>query len=471
MSINGLLRLVNEHKLIVTFVALSLIGGVAFSKIAPPFWGADEVGHYMRAYSIATGHDEFLTFTDQKTEKKIQGQYYPVNLDNFMYRSYDDLTDERPGGASLITDQKLYNNMYSMQESQVKKAVGGHAGTGIYPQISYGAPVIGITLSRMLHLGLGETVWVARIFNLLQYVLITAAALFVARKHAVRWILAAIALLPMAVYQASIVNPDSLNFSLAFLWFALTVSFIDKTVLSRKALLAYGFVTILFVVTKPIFILLVALVPWIGFSKLKTVQQRKIVRFIIPLLSIVCALLWIMHVSSHIANSEGQSTTITQLKWLLVHPFDYVMILFSSFELVDWVKQIIGSFGANFISTPIIVTYLNIIWLSLIPLFVTEKIKSALPKKIASLMLIHGVVAICAIITFLYLTWNPVGASAVGGVQGRYFLPVLPLILYGATASMKQRIVVSEKAMIATVIIIAGASLILSAGWYYKIIY
>jgi uncharacterized membrane protein len=131
----------------------------------------------------------------------------------------------------------------------------------------------------------------------------------------------------------------------------------------------------------------------------------------------------------------------------------------------------VGSFGANFISTPIIVTYLNIIWLSILSLFATEKIKAVLSRKLAGLIVAHGVIVGFAIITFLYLSWNPVGASAVGGVQGRYFLPVLPVILYGLTAFTKQRIVISERAMLTTLTIIAGVSLLMSAGWYYKIIY
>ncbi len=54
------------------------------------------------------------------------------------------------------------------------------------------------------------------------------------------------------------------------------------------------------------------------------------------------------------------------------------------------------------------------------------KFKVSLKQKNALFMII---VTIIAIMTFDYLTWNPVGYNSIPGVQGRYFIPIASLLL------------------------------------------
>ena len=44
-------------------------------------------------------------------------------------------------------------------------------------------------------------------------------------------------------------------------------------------------------------------------------------------------------------------------------------------------------------------------------------------------MVIVTIILIGLIVTGLYLTWSPLGADIVAGVQGRYFIPVFILTL------------------------------------------
>jgi uncharacterized membrane protein len=55
------------------------------------------------------------------------------------------------------------------------------------------------------------------------------------------------------------------------------------------------------------------------------------------------------------------------------------------------------------------------------------------PRRIA----LVGIFLACAgcVFTMAYLGWNPLGAETISGVQGRYFVPVLPLLLLALPAA------------------------------------
>lgn len=54
----------------------------------------------------------------------------------------------------------------------------------------------------------------------------------------------------------------------------------------------------------------------------------------------------------------------------------------------------------------------------------------AAPRGLALLALVAGLGAIELIFFVQYLTWTPVGMARIDGVQGRYFIPLLPLLLF-----------------------------------------
>jgi uncharacterized membrane protein len=41
-----------------------------------------------------------------------------------------------------------------------------------------------------------------------------------------------------------------------------------------------------------------------------------------------------------------------------------------------------------------------------------------------------AIIVLLLIMTACYLDWTPVGESVIGGLQGRYFIPVLPLLIF-----------------------------------------
>ena len=82
---------------------------------------------------------------------------------------------------------------------------------------------------------------------------------------------------------------------------------------------------------------------------------------------------------------------------------------------------------ANDIEVPEIVIIVMLIGLFISPFVTNEKESLKLNQKIWMILIFLGLTLL--ILTGLYLTWSPVGYNLVAGVQGRYFVPAMILVL------------------------------------------
>lgn len=82
------------------------------------------------------------------------------------------------------------------------------------------------------------------------------------------------------------------------------------------------------------------------------------------------------------------------------------------------------------------------------------------------LLLVTGTVAatIAAVFLALYLDWTPVGAGAVFGVQGRYFLPLVPAAVLAAGHTDRLRMHVARVKVTLALTTLAALTLVGSAG-------
>jgi uncharacterized membrane protein len=146
-----------------------------------------------------------------------------------------------------------------------------------------------------------------------------------------------------------------------------------------------------------------------------------------------------MHVSGgsqalyHIQSRRTGETMMTaplqaQLAIVLHDPLGYVRILFSSVieRAPVYALQIVGRFGWNAILLPLIAYPLGAVMLGA---GVANGIgaRFGIAQRLWWLAVAAGVALL--IETAMYLTGTPLGADYIQGTQGRYFLPVLPLVL------------------------------------------
>lgn len=215
-STNTASRLVRVELL---FLVICLGSGLYVISKLPPMWGADETSHTARIYQISQGHLYAV-----KDAKGMYGGNIPYNLAALTRFVYADLAtgqgyDGYPTHEKLIDEPSIYTN-FKKQKFDSKTSPAQFTGAASYSPLAYLGSIPGAYIARTRDMSIGSMIFMSRIGGLILYALLVTAALYVLRQHSARWIIFVIALLPMSVFQASIISTDSLAIASAIAGFA-----------------------------------------------------------------------------------------------------------------------------------------------------------------------------------------------------------------------------------------------------------
>ena len=456
-----------------SFLLIALFIGGLFITITPPLWGTDEGAHFFRAYQISIGH---YSQTAAKNNTSSEN-YIPESFNNLNTLKTNDIKNiPHRDHASQINDAQKYHNIGSKIPS-TEKNVQSPYGPILYPIVAYAAPSSVMFVEAAFHPSTATLLYSARFATLMFYILIVTFALYIMKATSAKWILFLIALLPTSLYSASIVNADSVLLSFTLLFASCIYSIVQNRQLEKWKLILLVALTVLITWIKPPYLILVLPLAFLPLGKSFAKTEKKIIRWGIPLLCIVVAAISIIGLEGVVTGGAGYPpgvNVVDQLRWLVSHPLSYILMIINSTLIMDWVPQIIGIFGSSFILVPGPIRQLLLVWLALsIFLSVDKKeVKQETAKSMGYAYIFAAFGVFVAVVSALYLTWTPVGASIVQGVQGRYFIPILAFVMIGIRYILKQRIIV-EKAwkLHALNLGITITCLIGSALFYYKALY
>lgn len=165
-------------------------------------------------------------------------------------------------------------------------------------------------------------------------------------------------------------------------------------------------------------------------EKYKTKKEQILTNVIIIGVALLVNITWLAVASSYLVEYKDGGPSV-KLWNLLSNPIEFFERLFSSINtyLRDYIGQLFGKgIGAD----------LHIQLFSLLPvlifiLFLFESIsdnnmKNKLTKYQKTIIWLIILAISGLIFTSLYIQWSPINYPYITGVQGRYFLPILPLI-------------------------------------------
>ena len=466
---NNLKLLFQAHWL---FLIIALIFGGAFIKVTPPLWGADEGQHFFRAYQISQ---------DQISQRQVKvngvlfsGGVIPSTFLRLDHLREHDIADAIPGETHQVDNRNIYDRVASVPTNKDKTTANPYS-KNIYSPFVYTAPALGIYLGKLFsHEPLTLLLW-ARAMTLLFYVGLTVVAIYMLRKTFIKWLVLVVALLPMSIYQASVVSPDSLLLGISFIFFAVMYRlYFLKQIPTRKNISVLAVSASLLAFIKAPYVILVFLLTLLPLHQNTSSRQRRIIRIGIPILVLLVAIASIASVRGVIVTSLPNTNPTEQLHWIMSHPLGYAYTLVNSILVLDWVPQVVGLFGSSFVFIPGIIIQSLIVGVTLLSFMETrpkENAPEVVNRKVGGLIIAVAVVASLAIISSLYLTWTPVGHNLVAGIQGRYFVPIVLFILVGARSLTDKRLIFSEKSIRIGATCLTTTSLLVSVLWYYRILY
>ena len=383
------------------FAVIALAFGAAYALITPAFEVPDEVGHYWRATAAAYGH-------------VVVGKRVPLPRG---YRVIVWAMGLTPDDNHVDADRLRRARGVMLQDDYRDPTPIG----GLYSPATYAPQIAAAAVSRALRVRPFYQFFAGRLATLVFCVIVIALICRAAPEYAA--LIEAAALLPMALFLFGSWSADALTIAAAFLTSALLLRAIaNGCAQARRELMA-----------------IVLAVAWLSFCKPPYVFIALLV-LAAPVPRRVVALVMAVMAAGTIASSAMTMTAMTtpgertrpidtraQLRFVAADPLHFAYVIAHDFRLNarDYVESMTGRLGRYELKLPQWCTLLLLAMLAAVGMTCGPP----LPPR-ARLLIWAIVVAIwLATVTYLYLTSSIAGGDIIEGTQGRYLVPLLPLMM------------------------------------------
>lgn len=401
------------------FLLLGLVWGSLFTLMFPPSSTPDEHSHIVKAYQDA----DVLMFKDpidedgnvlvRKTEAEVEN-YFSLSLAAYSYY-YD--------ASKKTTDSSITS--YDMTGIlAMNMSVAAHL-----PQ------VIGVVIGRLLQMNGVATLYLGMFAGLFFYL----ACCY----WAIKWIpwgkevLMLISLFPMCLELAGSFSYDCMIIAVSYMIIGYTMKLIyEKPTVGWRDYILLAVLIAWMAPCKIVYILIAGIVFAIPNKKSgnrKKAISGKAMAIGLGIFAIVAERLGAFYLTSMNKTATGTSYEIEQftLKQIVMDPIHSVGMLFNTWfdQSEHYLRTIVGGSLGWFqveISWVIICGFIILVILALAN---DELNFMRMTWNQKSLIYILSILMLGAIVLAMWLGFTPTSLECIAGVQGRYLLPFIPLVV------------------------------------------
>lgn len=437
------------------YPAAGLALGILYLFVLPPLSAPDEISHYVSAYQLSSrmlgqpSNDRYgrvLLRPQDAWVEDLEGIFeYEADEDGNLQIVPGSSDGSVKLGESL--DESMYRTLWELGVSgqympQRAEVMEGARVSSLYPPVvttplAYVPAAIGISAARIFKMTTVPLLYLGRFANLLFFVLMTWLAM--RRLPFGKEVLAGVALLPMTLHLSASFSYDVMIMGCMFLFTAVCLD-----LAYRKDKVSWADIVVLMVlmaVAGPCKMVYAAMM---GLCLL--IPVRKFGgwgRWALAALAVGGA--WA--VSMYLVNSQVIAVyaggTETYIQWaeepgysltLLLHQPMRLLRMF--YQTILWQAEhyhltMIGAYLGNLdkvldVPYPVIVVF-TVCLLELAFRKPGENLEMSKKQRVWVLAVCAG----CAAATMgsMLIAWTPISSKVINGVQGRYFLPFLPVLL------------------------------------------
>ncbi len=400
------------------FLSLSSVAGLVMIFSVPIFTPPDEANHFLRIVQISQGG-----FTSETENHKTGGKL----------------------PESILTCLKISGNdkeCYYRYNDLSKKHFIDFSSSALYSPVAYIPQTIGVAISSEISPSIYSMVIFGRTLNLIAFVLL----IFFAIKEAKigKWTYVVIGLFPVAIQQAASLSSDVMTIGVCLLWIALiSRMYIGINKITRRDYVLMAALAIALALTKQTNLLLLSGVLFLPRQIFTNTKQRAGVVLSILGIGLLSAALWYMvmklnHYNMGINLDDPTINPSAQLAHIIHSPLSFASALVHTYfyssnnTISDFILVSMHSFFSNF-SYKLPLALCIIGYFGLILSFLYDHNRQPINRKklsrLTAVSLVLFLLSIIAVAAALYLEWTPVGLAVINGIQGRYFIPIIPLLV------------------------------------------
>ena len=410
--------------------------GIGFIIAMPPMQNADERAHFYRAYEISQG-----IFVHS-----VEGASLPISI----IKLGDTLHGNLPFHPENKIEYKTILSQFAIDlEPEKNKMIHFHYSTYYFPPVAYLPQAVLIAIGRVFELSPIMIFYLGRLGNLVICGFLFLFALRILPCCKIGVLL--ITLVPMNISRVASNSADGMLNALSVLFIAFCLRYLLDTTkpLNYRNILNISLIGIGLSFCKLVYMPLLFVGWLIPKNRFINLTQRIIFISSIILLPIFLVIMWfLLFLPSFDPLDSGFSSkgvdSMRQLEYMFSYPTFFLETLFNTLWVQkSWLfEMMIGRFGWGEFAIPYWIKWFYL------ALFVTAILLEGYYSK-KSLNLIHRTLFFFLLISvafsifcLLYITYTPFGGNEILGVQGRYFIPLIILLLltiYGVGEQVKFR--------------------------------
>lgn len=404
------------------FVLTSLLFGLAFLVGTPPFQVPDEPAHFYRSYAISEGE-----LWAQRGAGEI-GALLPASVEEIGMGLRGDL----PGNPHLKVRPEEIRRAFRVPLEEERRTFVDYRTSAQLSLVPYLPQAAAIAVGRWLGVSPLGLLYAARLVNLLVATALIAVAL--RRLPAYRWLLTLLALTPMSLFLRGSASADALTIAVAFL-LAATVARLAWGEEVRSGWREMALLTACaaaLCLTKPVYVPIACIVLLIPASRFPGGRRG-------PALAVFAL---VVGSAFALAVATGRAMDLPlrldtvvdrdrQIQDALANPPRVAGILVTDYLLQGdrYVAQMVGQLGWLDVNLPKPFLWSFLILLGWLVLFDGRR-EVEVSRRQRVLLGLVTLATMTLISAAQYATWTPYGADFFEGIQGRYFIPLAPAVVW-----------------------------------------
>jgi uncharacterized membrane protein len=401
-----------------TFAIAGLICGILYAIVTPPFGAPDERSHFLRAWYVSEGH------LGAARRNADVGVMVPP--------------DVRTIGESLrmhpMADPGKIRSALHAPPAQSDLEFKENSLHAYASPVAYVQQALGIAVGRAIGVSPLLCFYLGRFTNVIASVLLIALAIRIFPAY--RWLVALIALTPMANHLRGSLSLDATTMGICFLFLALVTRllFFEQGKVRWRIWMVITVLAGLVCLTKINYAPVAALpllTPDSRFRDRAAAWGARLMHLAVILLAFLSATL--IATRNWTGFRPGVSNPQMQVKFILGHPLPFAKVLWLEHVIHGkwYLISMVGDIGTGYSIVHLPKILIVVYFLGIVALLAGDTNERVSVSTLHRLCL----AAVCAASTLaialaIYTTWNRVRWDRIDGLQGRYYLPFIPAAFF-----------------------------------------
>lgn len=410
------------------FLAVLVLFSLIFCFLFPPFSVPDEGHHYFSTYWLV----DSLPFNSRVA---ADGSFLVREADLNLYSKLSSNLISSSSFDSIFNHFSWFESSKYVSFSDLAFSIGTE---NVPAKIG---SVIGLQIGLLLGLGAYPVFYLGRMGSIAVFCFCAFHAYKIAPKG--KSVIVFVSLLPMTLHLTASYSYDSGIIALSLLVFAFLMRgfFGEDRSIGIRQIIAYFIISALLAPCKVIYCGLIVLAVFIPLDKFEDVNKGRLSKYL--LIFVIAASVLVLRLAS-VSGLVSQSTSSSRggeagqfysLNDILLHPRNSFMVFCRTLDSLGdfyWETTLgysLGWFQENLrMPTFYMIPYLVCGFICCID---SQDEDAFLNQPLPAMFIGAFAVAALGSIASMWLGWTFNNESVIQGVQGRYFLPALPALLFG----------------------------------------